>query len=98
MTLLTFPPPCATRFKTNKTSHEDRIKEEGDLPSEKFISKNALLAMISAIFTAVILVQEERVLIFRFLFVFTLITFMKTSQLLLLLDQNNIVSACTYIN
>ena len=50
MTFYKLLPPCVTRFNNNKASHEDRIKNEGDLPSEKLFSKNALLVMTSAIF------------------------------------------------
>ena len=50
MTSSILPEPCVTRYDTNKAFHEDRIKNEGDLPSEKLISKNALLVMTSAIF------------------------------------------------
>ena len=68
MTLVTLPLPCVSRFDTNKALHEDSIKNEGDLPSKKLISKNALLAMISAILTAAELVQEGRILNSRQLF------------------------------
>ena len=50
MTFSTIPEPCVTRLNTNKALYEDRIKNEGDLPSEKLFSKNALLVMTSAIF------------------------------------------------
>ena len=50
MTFSTLPEPCVTRLNTNKALHEDRIINEGDLPSEKLIPKNALLVINSAIF------------------------------------------------
>ena len=50
MTFYKLLPPCVTRFNNNKALLEDRIKNEGDLPSEKLFSKNALLVMTSAIF------------------------------------------------
>ena len=64
MMFVILPSPCVSRFDTNKALHEDRIKNEGDLPSKKLISKNALLAMILSILTAARLVQEGRILIF----------------------------------
>ena len=39
-----------TRFDIDNAVHEVRMENKGDLPSEKLISKNALLAMILAIF------------------------------------------------
>ena len=50
MTFSKLPEPCVTRLNTNKALHEDRIKNEGDFPSEKLISKNAPLVITSAIF------------------------------------------------
>ena len=50
MTFYTLLPPCAPRFNINKTMYEIRIENKGDLPSEKSISRNALLVMILAIF------------------------------------------------
>ena len=65
MTFFTLLPPCVARFNIHKALYEIRIENKGDLPSEKSISRNALLAMISAIFTTAILVQEETILILR---------------------------------
>ena len=55
----TLPEPLANRLNTEKALYEVKIENKGDLPSEKLISTNALLTMISAIFTTAILVQEE---------------------------------------
>ena len=50
MTFSTLPEPCVTRFDIDKALHKIGIENKGDLPSEKLISKNTLLAMILAIF------------------------------------------------
>ena len=50
MTLVTLPLPCVSRFDTKKALHEDSIKNEGELPSKKLISKNALLVITLSIF------------------------------------------------
>ena len=50
MTFFTLLPPCVARFNIHKALYEIRIENKGDLPSEKSILRNALLAMISAIF------------------------------------------------
>ena len=50
MTFSTLLPPCVARFNIHKALYEIRIENKGDLPSEKSISRNALSAMISAIF------------------------------------------------
>ena len=68
MKFFTLLQPCVARFNIHKALYEIRIENKGDLPSEKSISRNALLAMISAIFTTAILVQEETILILRQLF------------------------------
>ena len=61
MMFSTLPQPYVTRFDVDKPSHEIRNENKGDLSIEKSISKLTLLAAISAIFTAVILVQEETI-------------------------------------
>ena len=52
-----------TRFDIDNAVHEVRMENKGDLPIEKSISRIAVLAIISAIFTTVELVQEGRILI-----------------------------------
>ena len=39
-----------TKYDIDKALHDVRIENKSDLPSEKLISKNALFAMILAIF------------------------------------------------
>ena len=63
MTFSKLPPPCVARFNEDKALYESRIENKGDLPIEKSISRIAVLAISLAIFTAVELVQEERILI-----------------------------------
>ena len=79
-----------TNFDTDHSLTEVRIENKGDLPFEKLISKNALLVLISAIITAVVLVQEGMIFYsftavscVSFYFLFMLIIFIETSQLLL---------------
>ena len=50
MMFYTLLPPCVARFNIDRALYEIRIENKGDLHSEKLISRNALLVIISAIF------------------------------------------------
>ena len=71
MTFSKLPPPFVARFNEDKALYESRIENKGDLPIEKSISRIAVLAIISAIFTTVELVQEGRILIASCVFFFS---------------------------
>ena len=57
MTFFTLLPPYVARFNIDKALYEIRIENKGDLPSEKSISRNALLIMMLAIFLVPTFVQ-----------------------------------------